>query len=39
MNYGLSRLWREGRFKGYNAFFLLTNDTEFEAAPTVAPLL
>ena len=39
MNYGLSRLWREGRFKGCNAFFLLTNDTEFEVAPTVAPLL
>jgi hypothetical protein len=39
MNYGLSQLWREGRFSQYDAFFLLTNDTEFQAAPTVAPLM
>lgn len=39
MNYGLSQLWKEGRFKHYDAFFLLTNDTEFERRPTVAPLM
>jgi hypothetical protein len=39
MNFGLSQLWREGRFSRYDAFFLLTNDTEFQAAPTVAPLM
>ena len=30
MNYGLSQLYREGRFDCYDAFLLLTNDTEFE---------
>lgn len=39
MNYGLSQLWNEGKFQQYDAFFLLTNDTEFEAKPTIAPLL
>lgn len=39
MNYGLSRLWKDGKFKDYDAFFLLTNDTEFQPQPTVAPLL
>jgi hypothetical protein len=39
MNYGLSRLLQEGRFEGYDAFFLLTNDTEFGDAPVLAPLL
>jgi hypothetical protein len=39
MNYGLSRLWQEGRFQQYDAFLLLTNDTEFHKAPTVAPLM
>lgn len=39
MNYGLSQLWKEGRFKDYDAFFLLTNDTELEKKPTIAPLL
>lgn len=39
MNYGLSRLWIEGKFKQYDAFFLLTNDTEFQNKPTLAPLI
>ncbi|GHU04118.1 hypothetical protein FACS1894205_1790 [Alphaproteobacteria bacterium] len=38
MNYGLSQLWKENRFEGYDAFFLLTNDTELQPAPTLAPL-
>jgi len=39
MNYGLSQLWKEGKFQKYEAFFLLTNDTEFESKSTVQPLL
>jgi hypothetical protein len=39
MNFGLSQLWKEGKFKNYEAFFLLTNDTELEQLPTVAPLM
>lgn len=39
MNFGLSQLWKEGRFDRYDAFFLLTNDTELQARPSVAPLL
>jgi len=39
MNYGLSQLWKESKFKNYDAFFLLTNDTEFANEPTLAPLL
>lgn len=39
MNYGLSQLWKEDRFKQYNAFFLLTNDTELEDRPTLARLM
>jgi hypothetical protein len=39
MNFGLSQLWKEGLFKQYDAFFLLTNDTELEHKPSVAPLM
>ena len=39
MNYGLSQLWKEGKFRQYEAFFLLTNDTELQPGPTVAPLM
>jgi hypothetical protein len=39
MNYGLSQLWKEGNFKRYDAFLLLTNDTELQARETVAPLM
>ena len=39
MNYGLSQLWMEKKFGDYDAFFLLTNDTELQERPSVAPLL
>lgn len=39
MNFGLSQLWKEGRFQQYDAFFLLTNDTELEEKASVAPLM
>ena len=39
MNYGLSELWKSGAFLKYDAFFLLTNDTELEEKETIAPLL
>jgi len=39
MNYALSQLLEEGRFAQYDSFFLLTNDTEFNGEPVLAPLL
>lgn len=39
MNFGLSQLWLDGRFEQYDAFFLLTNDTELQARQTVQPLV
>ncbi len=39
MNYALSQLVKEGRFAGYEAFFLLTNDTEFGETSVLGPLL
>jgi GT2 family glycosyltransferase len=39
MNFGLSELWKEGKFQHYEAFFLLTNDTELEPRETISPLL
>lgn len=39
MNYGLSQLWKDGKFKNYDAFFLLTNDTELQDKQTVKPLM
>lgn len=39
MNYGLCQMWKEGLFGKYDAFFLLTNDTEFSCEPVLAPLL
>lgn len=39
MNYGLLQLLKEKRFADYDAFLLLTNDTEFRAEPSVGPLL
>jgi len=39
MNYGLSQLWKENLFYKYDAFFLLTNDTEFTDGETLAPLM
>jgi len=39
MNYGLKQLWEQGDFQNYDAFFLITNDTEFSRQSTVAQLL
>jgi len=39
MNYGLHRLWVEGKWEKYDSFFLLTNDTELECKKTINPLL
>jgi hypothetical protein len=39
MNFGLIQLLKEGKFEQYDAFFLITNDTEFKAGPTLAPLV
>jgi hypothetical protein len=39
MNYGLVQLLKQGKFDQYDAFFLLTNDTEFQAVPTLGPLM
>ena len=39
MNFGLLQLFREGRFASYDAYLLLTNDSEFRPVPTVATLL
>jgi hypothetical protein len=39
MNYGLSQLWKDKTFGNYDAFFLLTNDTELRPRPSVGPLL
>jgi len=39
MNYGLLQLWNEGRWKDYDSFFLLTNDTVFpKNQPTIFTL-
>jgi GT2 family glycosyltransferase len=39
MNYGLLNLFNEGKYKKYDAFFLLTNDTELEDKPVINELL
>lgn len=39
MNFGLLQLFNEGKFEKYDAFFLLTNDTEFKEVATLAPLV
>lgn len=39
MNFALSQLWQEGKFENYEAFFLLTNDTELQEGPSVEPLM
>jgi hypothetical protein len=38
MNYGLSQLWKDGKFRAYEAFLLLTNDTEFRETSSLALL-
>jgi hypothetical protein len=39
MNYGLVQLLKDGKFDQYEAFFLLTNDTELKAKPSLSALL
>lgn len=39
MNFGLNKILAEGRFCNYDAFFLLTNDTEFQHVPVINLLL
>ena len=39
MNFGLSQLVKEDKFKNYEAFFLLTNDSELEEKPVIATLV
>ena len=39
MNYGLSMLFKEKKFSKYDAFFLLTNDTELYKKETIKPLI
>ena len=39
MNYGLCELWKTKKFKNYDAFFLLTNDTELRNEFTIKKLL
>ena len=39
MNYGLSMLYKEQLFYNYDAFFLLTNDTELEKKSTIKNLI
>ena len=34
MNYALLKLWEEGKWDNYDAFFLLTNDTELNKTHT-----
>ena len=39
MNYGLSQLVKENKFEKYDAFFLITNDTELPNNQTISILL
>ena len=39
MNYGLSELWKSGKFKSYDAFFLITNDIELQDRSTIKPMM
>jgi hypothetical protein len=39
MNFGLVQLLKECKFEQYEAFFLLTNDTEFKIGSTLSPLM
>ena len=38
-NYGLSELWKEGKFKNYDYFYLVCNDVKFNDEPIVTPLV
>ena len=39
MNFGLSQLWKEKKFKKYDAFLLLTNDIEFSNYKFISKLI
>jgi hypothetical protein len=39
MNFALVQLLNEGKYDHYEAYFLLTNDTEFKAQQTLSPLM
>jgi len=39
MNYALIQLLEQGKFESYDAFFLLTNDTELMAGPSLTTLM
>lgn len=39
MNFGLNELLKEDKFSKFDAFFLLTNDTEFENKSVISPLM
>tara|TARA_Y100000991_G_C21953815_1_gene341086 strand:+ start:627 stop:1454 length:828 start_codon:yes stop_codon:yes gene_type:complete len=39
MNFGLSQLWNENKFENYDAFLLLTNDTELQKKSSIKTLL
>lgn len=39
MNYALLKLFQEGNWDNYDAFFLLTNDTELQSGETIRPLM
>ena len=39
MNYGLFKLYEEGKFKNYKYFLLLTNDSEVESKPFIKELI
>ena len=38
MNYALLNLWKEKKWKHYDSFFLITNDTELRSEKTISPL-
>ena len=39
MNYGLSNLYKEGKFSNYEAFFLITNDTRLDRVNSIEIML
>ena len=39
MNFALLKLYQEKKWKNYDGFFLITNDTEFSNSKTIKPLL
>jgi len=39
MNYALLNLFKENKWKKYDGFFLITNDTEFSPVKTIEPLI